>query len=334
MPHRSTVSVAMCTYNGARFLQQQLDSIVTQSRLPDEMVVCDDQSTDATAEIVREFASAVPFPVRFIRNEVRLRFAANFAKCIGLCTGDVIVLTDQDDVWMPKRVEISAEAFEANPQLTFTFSDAPLIDENGNRLGRTIFDGLKYPKRDLALLARGDALLPFLLRYAGLLGCTMAIRGRLRESFLPLPEPYPHDTWASMVLSSLGPSMRTEPVTQYRQHTSQYVGAEMQSRLGRLKSVYSENSQAAVTEMQHTQNAINTAMQHPELRGGLLQALEERMVYLQARYTMKQSGMKGFATWFRLVVGQEYGRHGSGLRTATRDFAVMLRGLLKGATPA
>src|SRR5437588_7313199 len=105
------ISIAMCTYNGARFLREQLDSFAAQSRLPDEVVICDDGSTDGTADIVRTFASGAPFPVHFHVNEPRLGITRNFERAAGLCTGSIIFFSDQDDVWLPDKLDRFAEAF-------------------------------------------------------------------------------------------------------------------------------------------------------------------------------------------------------------------------------
>src|SRR5215470_8302349 len=109
------ISVAMCTYNGARFLAEQLGSLAAQSRLPDELVVCDDGSTDESAEIVKDFARHAPFPVRLEVNEENLGATKNFEKAIGLCRGEVIALSDQDDVWYPKKLELHESVFVADP---------------------------------------------------------------------------------------------------------------------------------------------------------------------------------------------------------------------------
>src|SRR5213080_381833 len=100
----ATLSVALCTYNGAAYLGEQLDSIVAQSRPPDELVVCDDGSTDETVEVLETFLAEAPFPVRLQRNEANLGFVKNFEQAISLCTGDFVALSDQDDVWMPGKL--------------------------------------------------------------------------------------------------------------------------------------------------------------------------------------------------------------------------------------
>ena len=115
------ISVAMCTYNGEKYLHQQLASIAQQTRLPEEMVVCDDCSSDSTPEIIEEFARTVPFPVRFFRNPQNLGSTKNFEKAIGLCTGDMIALCDQDDIWMPEKLARQAEMMERDPRWVASF---------------------------------------------------------------------------------------------------------------------------------------------------------------------------------------------------------------------
>src|ERR671927_271278 len=102
---RAKFSVAMCTYNGARFVREQLASIAAQTRPPDELVVCDDCSTDATLECIREFARTAPFPVRVVENEKNAGSTKNFERAVELCEGDFIALADQDDVWLPEKLQ-------------------------------------------------------------------------------------------------------------------------------------------------------------------------------------------------------------------------------------
>ena len=87
--NRQRISVAMCTYNGARFLPEQLESITMQTRLPDELVICDDQSTDESAEIIKAFLPHAPFAVRLEVNESNRGSTKNFEKAIGLCQGEI-----------------------------------------------------------------------------------------------------------------------------------------------------------------------------------------------------------------------------------------------------
>src|SRR5690349_20095217 len=128
------ISVAMCTYNGARFLPEQLESIAAQTRLPGELVVCDDRSTDESAEIVRDFARRSPFSVRLEINQENLGSTKNFEKAIGLCQGEIIALADQDDVWHGQKLSCLAGVLENDDRIGAVFSDAELIEENSRPL--------------------------------------------------------------------------------------------------------------------------------------------------------------------------------------------------------
>ena len=325
-----SVSVAMCTFNGARYLPQQLDSILSQTSLPDELVVCDDGSTDDTVSLLSSFADSAPFPVHIHENATRLRFSGNFAKCMALCRGDITVLTDQDDVWMLDRVERTRSDFRTDPKLAFTFSDAPLIDDVGRPLGRTIFSGLSYPARDQGILDAGTAMFPFLVRWAGRLGCTLAFRTVLRRLFLPLPPAWPHDTWLTIVLSSLGPSLRQAPVTNYRQHAAQVIGAEDGSLGLRISRAQKRGLEQARQEIEHTQQAVDAAALHPELRELLLPAMEGRVRFLSDRYRIKSGGPGQLPLLLRMLASGQYQRHSAGWRSAVKD-AAMLMGVMKGA---
>src|SRR5258708_997920 len=134
------ISVAMCTYNGVRFLPEQLESIAAQTRLPDELVVCDDRSTDESVEIIRQFAHRAPFAVRLEINANNRGVTKNFQKAIELCQGDVIALADQDDVWKAQKLQRIVEALEKSPQCILVFSDGECIDGAGLELGFTLWD--------------------------------------------------------------------------------------------------------------------------------------------------------------------------------------------------
>lgn len=164
-PVTTTISVAMCTYNGARFLPEQLRSILAQTRLPDEMVVCDDGSTDATMEVLEAFAATAPFPVRVERNEVNLQYTGNFLKAASLCHGTYVAFCDQDDVWHPDKLEtVAARIEEADPVLVL--HEGTVVDSQGEPTS------LKIP--DLSELAAAPERPPF---SHGAKGFAMVVHG-------------------------------------------------------------------------------------------------------------------------------------------------------------
>lgn len=121
MKNKEIISVAMTTYNGERFLREQLDSLYNQTRVPDEVVVCDDRSTDGTVAILEEYKQR--FGLKYYINEASLGINNNFFRAISLCSGDYIALCDQDDIWLPKKIQRS---FEVMRELEVSYPDSLL----------------------------------------------------------------------------------------------------------------------------------------------------------------------------------------------------------------
>lgn len=323
-----TVSVAMCTFNGAHHLPQQLDSILRQTSLPDELVVCDDGSDDETVALLTEFAASAPFPVHLHRNAERLRFSGNFARCIGLCGGDIIVVTDQDDEWMPDRVEETRKTFASNPALTFTFSDAPLMDGEGNALGSSIYSNFPIMPADRARFEQGTDLLPVIARWGFIYGCTMAFRARYRPLVLPVPETWSHDEWITLVLSAVGESKRQAPVTRYRQHSIQSVGVGDWSFQGHLRMAKRRDAEAYNVEIAHYEKALAAARLHFELTTTLVPVLEDKLAFLRRRQTLRSGGLNRLPILLKMVSKRDHWHYGAGLRSVFKD-AAMLVGLFR-----
>lgn len=129
------ISIALATFNGARFLKEQLASLAEQTSLPSELVVTDDGSTDETQAILESFACVAPFQVSFHRNDQRLGYGMNFLKAASLCSGDVIAFCDQDDVWLPAKLERLRKAF-GHSQADFVAHAAEVTDSHLVRTGK------------------------------------------------------------------------------------------------------------------------------------------------------------------------------------------------------
>jgi glycosyltransferase involved in cell wall biosynthesis len=220
----SRVSVAMCTYNGARFLPEQLKSIAAQTRPPDELVICDDRSTDETADIVREFAAAASFHVSFRVNEVGLGTTANFGRAISLCQFELIALCDQDDVWQPWKLDRLAGVLLANEGIGGAFSDAELIDANSAPLEETLWSSYTFNSREQNRFDSGQGL-RVLLKHDTVTGATMVFRRRFRSLVLPIPLEQHHDLWIAMLIASVSHlAPQREALLRYRKHGAQQIG--------------------------------------------------------------------------------------------------------------
>jgi glycosyltransferase involved in cell wall biosynthesis len=217
------LSIALCTYNGAVYLREQLESIAAQTRTPDELVISDDQSTDDTLRLIEEFAATAGFPVRLSVNESNLGTAKNFEKAIGLCRGDVIVLSDQDDVWHSDKLESVERIFEARPQLSLVFSNAELVDETLRLFDKTLFDLVHFDGEKQRLVKSGRAL-DLQLRENLVLGATVAFRATLKDLVLPISGngPLVHDGWIVLLIAAVGEiDFIKRPLLKYRQHSAQ-----------------------------------------------------------------------------------------------------------------
>ena len=147
------ISVALATYNGERFIRDQLESLSAQTRLPDELVVNDDCSTDRTVAIVEDFARTAPFPVRILQNERNLGFSDNFLRAARLCRGDWVAFCDQDDIWLPEKIAV-CERHTAIPgrEIVVVAHNAEIVDEHLNR------SGVRYLNLTKTIICRGRRL--------------------------------------------------------------------------------------------------------------------------------------------------------------------------------
>jgi glycosyltransferase involved in cell wall biosynthesis len=217
----------MCTYNGAEFLRAQLASIVAQTRPPDEIIVCDDGSTDQSESLIREFASSSPVPVALHSNKKNLGAVKNFERAIGLCNGNVIALSDQDDVWREDKLKRIEEVFRKTPTVGLVFSDAEIVDEKLNSLNRRMWNEVGFNSHKRKLVAQGRALDVLITGWTAT-GATMAFRSEYTKLALPIPTNIPmiHDAWIALSVAAVsGVIAIDEPLIKYRQHERQQIGA-------------------------------------------------------------------------------------------------------------
>jgi glycosyltransferase involved in cell wall biosynthesis len=218
------ISIALATYNGERFLAEQLESLAQQTLQPSELVVHDDGSSDRTLDVVEEFARESPFRVRVQRGERRLGFADAFLAAAEVCGGELIAFCDQDDVWLPRKLERCRAAFDERGVLV-AIHTAEVVDE---RLART---GRRYP--DVA----ADRIVPPLTAdpWLAVRGMSMVVDARLLVLADPTDRPpshylpgtaMHHDEWLYALGRALGGvAWIAEPLALYRQHGSNVAGA-------------------------------------------------------------------------------------------------------------
>lgn len=225
------VSVALSTHNGARFVAEQVRSILQQTVVPREIVVGDDASSDETVAIVeatvarfRREMPSLDVDVRVIRRPQPLGVTGNFEQTIAACTSRFIALCDQDDVWPTGRLARLVSIFD-DDAVELVHTDARLIDAADADTGLLLLDALEATADERAALARGDAF-RVLLRRNLVTGATVVLRRSLAEAATPFPAGWLHDEWLAAVAAARG-SLRLidEPWLDYRQHGANEVGA-------------------------------------------------------------------------------------------------------------
>lgn len=245
----------MCSYNGEEFLDEQLRSMARQSRLPDELVICDDHSMDSTTTILRRFADDAPFPVRLFFNTSRLGINPNFERAISLCRGDVIVLADQDNVWSSNKLERIEQIFAARNS-GLVCSDADIVDRSLQPLGQTIYELQGSDPRFRRRLEVGPLPQLFSRRRAPY-GFTLAFRSVLRDLIAPLPsfpQTLAYDIWIDLIAASVSPVVALEDRLQlFRQHPDQYIGVR------RYRLAATPPRQAAARSAKH----LNASLRQP-----------------------------------------------------------------------
>ncbi|MBA3352933.1 MAG: glycosyltransferase family 2 protein [Blastocatellia bacterium] len=321
----ATISIALCTHNGEQFLQEQLDSFTAQRRRPDELIVCDDRSTDDTTRIIERFASDAPFKVDLIVNDKNLGSTRNFEKAVSLCKGALIFLSDQDDVWLPEKIERIESEFAANESVGLIFSDADLVDEHLKPLGRKL-SSLTFHATSRMDLKTGKAF-ESLLNQNFVTGATAAFRSRYREVLRPTPGGVPnliHDAWIALSIANEAPVVFIEePLIKYRQHSSQQIGLRLDHEEDRKeryqRTIDTLNAEATRLRMLKQILSGLPDFQMPEEIDVMIENKLEYAEHCAKRMDLPDSRVSRAAPIIREMSTGRYGRFSRGLISALKD---------------
>lgn len=207
------ISIALTTYNGVRYLRQQIESLMTQTMPFDELIICDDTSTDETQKILKEYTDK-DSRVKVHYNTDNLGFKTNFEKSLNLCTGNFIALCDQDDVWLPNHIET---LYNNIGDRLLACGDAELIDRQGNRINQRLSKIKNFNKK-------GDdckSIFRFIAYYQNpFQGASMMMRREFLNIALPIPTSVKyHDVWFAHLACAMNEFIYIDkPITMYRMH--------------------------------------------------------------------------------------------------------------------
>jgi hypothetical protein len=311
-----SLSVALASYNGERYIGEQLDSIARQTRLPDELIISDDASSDATTGIALDFSRHAPFPVRILQNSERAGSTRNFEIAIRACKGDIIFLCDQDDVWYPNKTSLVEERLINNPHAGAVFTDADVVDENLHPLGRLLWQIYKFGPDKQSRFMTHDAL-GVLLKQPVVTGATMAFRSSYRDLVLPMPQTW-HDTWIALLISATSHlDALPAQLIAYRQHGDNQLGIP---RFGRNRgkscaAIYGPRVllyEAIRKRLEESKERFPISMQ-------TIRRFDKKLAFLRASAALPEPRLRRLPVALHELIALHYHSYAHGLHTFWKD---------------
>lgn len=290
------VSVALATHNARPFIREQLESILKQSVPVEEIVISDDASTDGTVDYIREIFrerstqsttdhESLPKLV-LLENEIALGVTKNFEQAISHCTGSLIALADQDDIWRCNKVARVQHLFLSNPNMELLFTNALDVDESGNSLGYSLFDALEMTSGERRLVENGRAFEAFLRRNLAT-GATVVFRRELFTTAFPFPESWLHDEWLAMIAALFGGvAMSDEYLIDYRQHGNNQVGMMKMTLRQKLSRFGESRANRSHRLVRRAEALAEFARRNEHVKPDYAQMAQEK-----ARFEVKRSGL-------------------------------------------
>lgn len=227
----NNISVALCTFNGEKYIKEQLESIISQTLKPSQIVVCDDQSSDNTIKIIQEVATSYSFFIDVYINEKRLGVTKNFAKAISLCQENYIATSDQDDVWKNNKLQLQYDFFERkeNSNMQVVFTDLELVDEQLKPLQKTMWEWLHFIGSRRKKWFKGNQLQVMMQTGNVVTGASLMMKKAFANRslyFLDLPFRLKlfDEILAFLAIKENGLGQIEIPTVLYRQHGKQVLG--------------------------------------------------------------------------------------------------------------
>jgi glycosyltransferase involved in cell wall biosynthesis len=303
-----------------------LDSIVAQQRLPDELVICDDGSSDGSIEIIRQFAESAPFPTRLVVNAKNLGSTKNFEQAISLCQGAIVALADQDDVWYQHKLERIENAFLKSSDIVAAFSDADLIDNDSRPLGSRLWPTLLFDAREQDRFSNGNAL-GVLIKHPVVTGATMAFRREFFEPMIPIPKDEIHDKWISFLLAAHEGSFEviSEPLMQYRRYQEQQIGPGPQTlgrRVAQAKDRGADFHRGVITQLRQLHTRLEDRRLVFRFAEAAQMEIARKISHLEHRAGLPRARVARIPGVLREAFRGGYQRYSSGWNSVAKDLVV------------
>lgn len=293
---KNKISVAIATYNGEKFITKQFDSILSQTLLPDEIIIVDDASNDNTLKILNVYALQYPI-IKIFTNEQNLGATKTFERAVNLCDGEFIILSDQDDVWFKNKIEVLMTNI-GNAKLIH--HDAKLIDDNDQIIGNSLLEFIDYyhiPDFFTRLMREGVH------------GCCLMMRREVVLAARKIPSGFIyHDFFYNLTAAALGEIRTlTQPLMSYRLHNNNACGLFADKSYERAMKDYRKN----LNNMQLIIGLSQFAVHQKEIQFYI--DYYSKFVYEEyssVRFIFKVAKLLGKEKAFALLVNNVFGSKG------------------------
>lgn len=317
------VSVAMCTYNGEKYIKEQLESILNQTVRPDEIVICDDMSNDSTLSIIHETIRHITdMNIRLYTNESQLGVAQNFMKAMSLCSGDVVFFCDQDDVWFDTKVAQYVDIFESDSSVKGVLSDATLADEKLVSLNKSLWESLGFTEKMRRRITSGRAH-RVLGKQPFVTGAVLAVR---KEYFphviIPQGNRILHDEWLGWLINN-DLAFIEEPTIYYRQHAVQQEGAHyFKSTVEHMQYIAEIMTKQEVSRFPQVEDfeQLKQALIDSGVCTTVITCIQEKIQFIRYRQQLPRTRLKRMLyVLTNGVPGRKYEMYSNGLKGIIKD---------------
>ena len=275
------VSIALCTYNGEKYIEEQVNSLINQTRKPDEIVVSDDNSKDRTIEIIEELLKNTGIKLVINKNVLAKGVFKNFETAISLCSGDIVFTCDQDDVWKLEKLEKMVAAFDE--QTMVVYCNAAVVVNNIENYLYPLWEPKAIDDKENGTSSFNNIV----FRGGSIAGCCMAFKKELFDKIKPFPDKVYHDDWLITCASILGKVKAVnKELIYYRQHGDNVCGIIRGSKLSYYKSLIT-NIRPYIEHREYIYGrhmlVFNALVEHGLIDENLKKELEENLILCKDR---------------------------------------------------
>lgn len=317
------ISIAMATFEGREFLEEQFESLLKQTRQPDEVIIYDDASTDNTVSLLKCLKKSAPFPVEIIEGAENAGVNHAFGIALEACEGTYIFFCDQDDFWEPEKIERFVAVFEHDPDIGLVFCDASQIDAEGRALPRSLWQQIKFNAKRSRRFER-DPVGELLRGGNFVYGMAAAFRAESIRPFFPInadPRVMTHDTWFALHVLGTGwkAGALDEKLVRYRRHDGQSTKKDSVRTAESARAVRRGQAQALIAALQRISSDISVApsLGSQPYKTKALRQISSKIAHLSLRERLRDSRNPFLA--LRASVSKGYWSYAKGTVSVVRD---------------